>query len=282
VRSKSVSATKYTYLPIAWGDLEPWAQEILESLIPLLKRKSIIFLGERWRVRCLGDGDMSDLSVKVFKSFLGASCMESLARERWCASKFVQCQPRMMAADEFDASLGPAVTLDGKQVRAGAVLGGAAGRIANETFMKMVGSAPPPCSEADLEAIVKRVNVFVNAKHYVRVRILADPEVHRVQLKRDQGESFFAMTSELADQPKRNPIDVSPADELASEKFRAGDGASSSSAVILIENGVFLERSAALVAGKECVEDDRAVCAVSIDDEYESFMGGASADAARA
>ncbi|CAK0790802.1 unnamed protein product [Prorocentrum cordatum] len=357
--NKSVTASKYTHLPIAWGDVELWAQKILEPLIPSLKRKSIIFLGlggmgktplmhalmmalsrfhikdqgardtdvvpmfktatdldfyrdepgERWCGCCLDDGDMSDLSVKVFKSFLDVSCREPLTRERWGASKFVQCQPRMMADNEFDASLDPTVALDGRQVRAGAVLGGAADRITNEAFIKMVRPAFPPCSEADLEAIFKRVNVIANTEHYVHARprglhttstivtyksegsYIAQKakDVLSVQVKREQEEDFFTMNSELADQTKRNPIDVDATDEPPSKRSRVGDGASSCAA-ILIENDVFLERSAALAASKECIEvpdldseehaisvDDCEETPISMDDLYEAFMRDANA-----
>eukprot|EP00959_Pyramimonas_sp_CCMP1952_P303367 6348644-Pyramimonas_sp.AAC.1 len=77
------------------------------------------------------------------------------------------------------------------------------------------------------------------------------------------------MNAELADQTKRNPIDVDATDEPPSKRSRVGDGASSSGAAILIENDVFLERSAALAASKECIEVpdvDSEEHAISVDD----------------
>jgi len=46
IKDSSVTATKQTYLPICWMDLSPWFSAILLPLLPTLKRKSIIFLGQ--------------------------------------------------------------------------------------------------------------------------------------------------------------------------------------------------------------------------------------------
>jgi len=46
IKETSVTSTKHTYIPCTWLDIDPKARAIIGPLIPSLKRKSIIFLGE--------------------------------------------------------------------------------------------------------------------------------------------------------------------------------------------------------------------------------------------
>ncbi|CAJ1456734.1 unnamed protein product [Effrenium voratum] len=118
------------------------------------------FRGEQGTVTMgdfLDDPSTSDLSIKALKSLLDVGLYESMSWARWGAVKWVQNQPRALAANSYDCDIqeGDDFTTLFKF----------------EDFKKMIRPAiTRETTSADIDALFKRAAFIVNTKRFVYFR----------------------------------------------------------------------------------------------------------------
>lgn len=105
----------------------------------------------------LDDPEMQHVGLKILKSFLDVGLYESMAWARWGASKWVQNQPRAIAANAYDTS-----------VDEGHVV---VGTLPFKNFWEMIRPAMTVnATHADINAILKRSVFIVVTKQFVYFR----------------------------------------------------------------------------------------------------------------
>ena len=105
----------------------------------------------------LDDPEMQHVGVKILKSFLDVGLSESMAWARWGAAKWVQNQPRAVAANAYEAQVD-----EGESFLP---------TLAFKDFWEMIRpSVSDNASHADINAILKRSVFIVNTKRFVYFR----------------------------------------------------------------------------------------------------------------
>lgn len=105
----------------------------------------------------LDDPEMQHVGVKILKSFLDVGLFEAMAWARWGASKWVQNQPRAIAANAYDA-----------RVDEGHIL---VPHLPFKDFWEMIRPAVSEnASHADINAILKRAVFIVVTKKFLYFR----------------------------------------------------------------------------------------------------------------
>ena len=135
----------------------------------------------------LDDPEMQHVGLKILKSFLDVGLYESMAWARWGASKWVQNQPRAIAANAYDASVDEGSAF--------------VGTLPFKSFWEMIRPAVSTnASHADINALLKRSVFIVVTKKFVYFRpdgVNEDP-VERIAVDHPDfltadGKEFYGM-----------------------------------------------------------------------------------------
>ena len=135
----------------------------------------------------LDDPEMQHVGLKILKSFLDVGLYESMAWARWGASKWVQNQPRAIAANAYDASVDEGSAFVGTPPF--------------KSFWEMIRPAVSTnASHADINALLKRSVFIVVTKKFVYFRpdgVNEDP-VERIAVDHPDfltadGKEFYGM-----------------------------------------------------------------------------------------